>query len=632
MLVFWGRDLVAVYNDDFIGVLGDRHPRSFGRPAAETWGRTWTDIAPLVRDVLDTGRAQWFEDYYVIVERDGHAQECYYSFSLSRMQDEDGTLGVLFVASDSTANVLAVRASNERAAILAEFQKLADNITDIVYTHASDGTIGWANERWYGFTGFDRETTITREHWARLMPEHDLARYVDVLDRSLAARVPYEIELELKAASATEDAYRFHLVRAKPMFDEDGFLLSWAGSATDIHDRRMAEAAARVRLESERDREHRASLAFQDAAMPKALPNVPGLTFSAVYEAAEAEALVGGDWYDAFRLSDGRIVLSVGDVMGSGLASAVTMAAVRQAIRGAAQIYPDPASVLDAADRALRSEQPDAIVTAFVAVFDPLQFNMSYASAGHPAPMLRGPDGTVIELLAPDLPLGLRSEHLKGDTEQNIATVAPGSLLVLYTDGLTESTRNIADGEAKLREALTTIGDIDPKDVARRIRDAVLVSSKDDVAILAVAIGERQRHAVAPGSDIRTSWTFPITDASAASGVRREVFTVLRRLGASENDAADAELVLGELLGNVMRHATGDAQVMLDLTGEAPVLHVIDDGPGFTFHARLPRDTMSESGRGLYIAAMLTRDCNVSKRAEGGTHARVVLNVGSLRT
>jgi hypothetical protein len=86
------------------------------------------------------------------------------------------------------------------------------------------------------------------------------------------------------------------------------------------------------------------------------------------------------------------------------------------------------------------------------------------------------------------------------------------------------------------------------------------------------------------------------------------------------------------LLGNVMRHALGDAQVMLDLTGDAPVLHVIDDGPGFTFHARLPRDTMSESGRGLYIAAMLTRDCNVSKRAEGGTHARVVLNTGPLRT
>jgi PAS domain S-box-containing protein len=632
MLVMWGPELLQVYNDDFIVVLGDRHPRSFGAPAAATWGRTWTDIEPMVREVLGTGGSLLFEDYYAVIERDGRPTECYFTFSVSRIVDERGTMGVVFVGTDATASVLAARSANERAASLAEFQKLADNITDIVYTHGSDGTIGWANQRWYGYTGFDRDTTVTREHWSRLMPATDLARYVGVLDASLSARVPYEIELQLKPASAPASDYRWHLIRAKPMFDDDGFLLSWAGSATDIHDRRIAEGQARERLKSERDREHRASLAFQDAAMPKALPSVPGLTFSAVYEAAEAEALVGGDWYDAFRLSDGRIVLSVGDVMGSGLASAVTMGAVRQSIRGAAQIYPDPASVLDAADRALRSEQPDAIVTAFVAVFDPLQFTMTFASAGHPAPMLRGPGGDVIDLLAPDLPLGLRSEHLKGETEQHIVTIVPGSLLVLYTDGLTESTRDIASGEAKLRHALETLEVDGHGDAARRIRDAVLVSSKDDVAILAVAIGERQTHAVVPGSDIRTSWSFPIVDAQAASGVRREVVAVMRRLGASEGEAADAELVLGELLGNVMRHALGDAQVMLDLTGDAPVLHVIDDGPGFTFHARLPRDTMSESGRGLYIAAMLTRDCNVSKRAEGGTHARVVLNTGPLRT
>ena len=154
------------------------------------------------------------------------------------------------------------------------------------------------------------------------------------------------------------------------------------------------------RLEQELDREHRALLGFQNAALPKQLPAVPGMKFDAMYEAAGKDALVGGDWYDAFRLTDGRIVISVGDVMGSGLDAAVTMAAARQAIRGAAQVFPEPAAVLDAADRALRSEQPDRIVTAFLGIIDPVTGMLSYASAGHPPPLMWYPDGAIGELAA----------------------------------------------------------------------------------------------------------------------------------------------------------------------------------------------------------------------------------------
>jgi serine phosphatase RsbU (regulator of sigma subunit) len=95
-------------------------------------------------------------------------------------------------------------------------------------------------------------------------------------------------------------------------------------------------------------REHEVSLAFQNAAMPRALPTMPGLAFDAIYEAAGEDALVGGDWYDAFGLPDGRVVISVGDVGGSGLEAAVTMGAVRQTIRGAAQVFAEPAAALDA--------------------------------------------------------------------------------------------------------------------------------------------------------------------------------------------------------------------------------------------------------------------------------------------
>ena len=266
-------------------------------------------------------------------------------------------------------------------------------------------------------------------------------------------------------------------------------------------------------------------------------------------------------------------------------------------------------------------------MTAFVAVLDPLLLSLSYASAGHPPPMLRLPTGEIVELFAPDLPLGLRSELQKGSAPRGQITIEPGSILVVYTDGLTESTHDVAEGEARLRAALSAAHAIEPGRAAQYIRDAVPISSKDDVAILTVTFGDVEIPDAGANFDVRTRWSFPIVDAIAAASVRREIADALRRLGATVESAADAELVLGELLGNVMRHARGDVQIVLDLSGDAPVLHVVDDGPGFAFDARLPRDDMAESGRGLFIAAMLTRDLNVTPRAEGGSHARVVFDI-----
>ena len=112
-----------------------------------------------------------------------------------------------------------------------------------------------------------------------------------------------------------------------------------------------------------------------------------------------------------------------------------------------------------------------------------------------------------------------------------------------------------------------------------------------------------------------------------AQGIRREFASLLRAAHATDAEIADAETVFGELLGNVVRHTGADVEAALDLTVEEPVLHVLDRGPGFTFYARLPKDNMSESGRGLYIATMWARDVSVVPRPDGGSHARVVLKM-----
>jgi PAS domain S-box-containing protein len=246
--------------------------------------------------------------------------------------------------------------------------------------------------------------------------------------------------------------------------------------------RRLAPAIANAEIF---ERERRVARSFQISALPQRLPDLPNFAFSAIYEAGKAEALVGGDWYDAFPLTDGRIVVSIGDVAGSGLPAAVTMASVRQAIRGAAHAKADPSGMLDAADLALDDPQR-GFVTAFVGVIDPRSSTMTYECAGHPPPILRMPDGSVLELASGGPPLGLRTA---GNASLRATELPAGSLLALYTDGLIESTRDILEGEARLRAALADGDIIHSEHPAQMLHDRILVNgSRDDVAILTVKI------------------------------------------------------------------------------------------------------------------------------------------------
>jgi len=366
------------------------------------------------------------------------------------------------------------------------------------------------------------------------------------------------------------------------------------------------------------ERERRVATTFQEAALVPSLPEIPGLTFEAMYQAAMLEATVGGDWYDAFRLPDGRVVLSIGDVAGKGLQAAVAMASVRQSIRTAALINPDPVAVLNAVDRIVRAMGQAQFVTAFVGVLDPVSFELTFASAGHPPPLLRDADGTIASLDEGDLPLGLRG---RGEGGARTIEIAPGSVLLCYTDGLTEFDRDAVDGERRVREAFAgATGDVAPAIYARISQGR---PAHDDVAMLAVTFGEPL---VALDHPRRaTVWSFDSSDANDAGRARREYAEQLRAVGLTDEETSSAELVFGELVGNVVRYAPGSITAILDLSGPAPVLHLIDDGRGFEFRPRLPVDLLSERGRGLFLVTAFADELSVERRRGGGSHARAVL-------
>jgi len=374
------------------------------------------------------------------------------------------------------------------------------------------------------------------------------------------------------------------------------------------------------------DRAHHVASTLQRALLPQGLPEIAGIEFEGVYESGKTEAQVGGDWYDAVRLADGRVLVSIGDVAGSGLQAAVIMAAMREVIRGVAQVYADPATMIDAADRTLKSEHPDSLVTAFVAVFDPIARSLSYCSAGHPPPLLRTIDGTVIELPSQGLPLGIRA---RDDVDARTVQVPDGATVLFYTDGLTESTRDVVEGEKRLREAFADPAIVSQPNLAQAIYDDVLRDgTHDDVAILAMRLdGSRTGSASEVVGQHFRRWVFDTADHATAQRSRAVFASVLADGCMLDEDVFTSELIFGELLSNAVRYASGLVEVVLDWSETSTaILHFLDSGPGFVLMPRLPSDLLSERGRGLFLIWSLSEDFNVTKRTDGGAHARVVLS------
>src|SRR5581483_6470588 len=117
IVLYWGPQLVVLYNDAYAEILGGKHPWALGRPCSEVWSEIWDVIAPMLDGVVTTGQATWSEDQLLVLERRGYPEECYFSFSFSPVRGEDGGVdGVFTAVIESTGRVLGER----RLALLTE--------------------------------------------------------------------------------------------------------------------------------------------------------------------------------------------------------------------------------------------------------------------------------------------------------------------------------------------------------------------------------------------------------------------------------------------------------------------------------------------------------------------------------
>lgn len=107
IVLFWGPEFVALYNDAYAPTIGSKHPRALGRPARENWAELWDDLGPLLRRVLETGETVFANDRPFHIERHGYPEDVYFDISYSPVRDEEGKVGgILCIVNETTERVV----------------------------------------------------------------------------------------------------------------------------------------------------------------------------------------------------------------------------------------------------------------------------------------------------------------------------------------------------------------------------------------------------------------------------------------------------------------------------------------------------------------------------------------------
>jgi serine phosphatase RsbU (regulator of sigma subunit)/anti-sigma regulatory factor (Ser/Thr protein kinase) len=585
-----------------------------GRQGNDLVGLSVAEIYPAIKDgpiwdinlrVLADGQPREISPYRWAGDSDGTPAESVYSVRIHRL---GSGLLVGWVRHDEDSRQVERMAQTERL-----------------------GNLGWAewdlaNEQVIWSDGMYRiyerdrsEGPLSNEEAATLVLPDDRPLMIQAGENfaaGLTADLTYRIRVgsRVKHVRLVADAVR----------DSAGRPLKVYGIVQDV----TARENARLRLaEVERQlhehqrtlaAEHRMAAQLQQIILP--IPEAPvdirGLRVAVRYLPAERASRVGGDWFHAAEVSDGGVLLAVGDVAGHGIQAATTMAQLRHALSAlAVTTTTDPAALLGHLNHLLCAGRAAVdTATAVIAYYDPHDRTLTWAQAGHPAP-LRTRAGVTVELPRPRGPL----LGVLADAEYERASVAfePDDLLLLYTDGLVENRdQGVSDGLAPVIEALNRItaeGSTQPlADLIAQLRRA---NPDDDTCILA-ARPLPAVPAAAPEWAGETAVPAP-PDPAGVELLRRDFdienlvpvrHEIARRSAAAGLD--DTRLywfvvAVNEITTNAVRHGGGSGQVSLWADGGRLHCRVVDRGPGIPperQRADVRPAPDSIGGRGLWLA------------------------------
>src|SRR5215475_4289099 len=187
IVLFWGPELVALYNDAYAPTIGDKHPQALGRPARENWAELWDDLEPLLRRVLETGETVFAKDRPFYIERHGYPEDVYFDISYSPVHDEaGGVVGVLCIVGETTERVVTQR----------ELAKTQERLNQALTASGMVGTFDWhvqtdtfySDARFAGMFSVDpakgEKGAPMAEYLAGIHPE-DVERVAGAMNRTL---------------------------------------------------------------------------------------------------------------------------------------------------------------------------------------------------------------------------------------------------------------------------------------------------------------------------------------------------------------------------------------------------------------------------------------------------------------
>ena len=482
--LFWGPDLVLLYNEAFVELIGDKHPAALGTPCKAVFPEAWDVIGDLFEGVLAGQGATWIEDLPLVLERHGFAEECFFTFSYSPVLDEDGDIrAVLDIAVETTARVVDGRrlqvlgALDARLRALQDPRAMADTALPVLRAAERDLPV---------------VDLLPCGHFSAVLEMTAPAARERELVRTPAGTVVW---LPVDGPATPEVLG----VRLNPQLPVDerylGFLELVAASLSSARAAAAAHAAHQRAVVATRSM----SEALQRSLLTEP-PQPDHLQIAVRYLPATRDAQVGGDWYDAFLTTDGTTSLVIGDVSGHDQRAAAAMGQVRNLLRGIGHTgHGTPAAVLSSLDRALRDLGVDALATCVLAVVEqsPEQERqglrmLRWSNAGHPPPLVLGADGRPVLLHSePDLLLGLDATTSRHD---HTHVLEPGSTALLFTDGLFERRgTSLDEGMAWLAEVAEQGSHLDLEPLCDLLIEQVRGIGEDDVALLAVRLHPQDR-------------------------------------------------------------------------------------------------------------------------------------------
>jgi serine phosphatase RsbU (regulator of sigma subunit) len=482
MMLAWGPDYTQLYNDAFRPILGTgKHPGALGNSARDTWAEIWSEIGPLFSRVFDDGEAVWNADQRLLIERNGYSEETFFTYSYSPIYDETNlVVGLLVVATETTAQVVDRRRLSTVGALASALmgantieavgQAAVDALQDTVEISAVEVNLVVADSIVRIASAPRPLTDVT---------DRDVVRRAAVDDTPVVLDPDWEPGQPARRVAFGIDHPSVRTAVLVGLNEQCAFDDDYQQFIRLIRQTMAASMTAALLRADEIGALRHISDTLQHAMLELA-SDLP--TVAARYLPKAKNLTVGGDWYEVLDLGAGRRALIVGDCVGHGLEAATAMGALRNVSRALLAELRSPAEVVESLHRFAVTTPGALCATVVCAIVDLPAHTITYASAGHPPPLLIRDHKPIW------LDQGLSTPLAVGDSSrpEAVLSVQQGDVLVLYTDGLIERRGESLDaGFARLAASATRSIDETVQQIADRlIGELVNDEPRDDIALV----------------------------------------------------------------------------------------------------------------------------------------------------